>query len=512
MLICYYRHYKHRLTYYAETMLTEIILGGAVLLLLYWTVFGKPSGLPPGRWGLPLVGYIPLGGEYLDDTLADLQKKYGDIYIWRFGTQLQVYIHDYNLCRKLFASPDFTGRPETDALKFTKGPSLGVALSVGAIWHNNRRFGLRQLRDLGMGKSSLLSALHEEALIFLEALKESAGREEPITPVLNMTSMNVIWKMIANRRFDSNNPAHTHLQQLLVQMNSYLSAMFFADMMPWTKKIIPPSILRRISKADALDEAKRNFSEYFSGLIKEHKEALDPNDPKDMIDAYLIEMKEKKSGDAEGIRSEEDLKALCFDMFFAGSDSFTNAIKWLLLFMAAYPEVQRKMQQEIDQVLPKGLMVTLEDKTSLPYTEAVINETFRKSSFSNIGFYHTASTDATFAGYKFPKGTIVTSATASIHHDPRYWDKPDHFLPQRWLSPEGKFVMKKEGYLPFGNGKRGCIGEGLARMHIMIFTTAVFQNFSIAPPEGKQVDLLHNPASHISHDPRIQDVVFTQRG
>ncbi|XP_068240641.1 cytochrome P450 2L1-like [Palaemon carinicauda] len=490
-------------------MLIEVILLATTLALL-WLVFKRPSGLPPGRWGLPVIGYIPTSGKNIDDILKDFQKEYGDIYIWKFGSRIQVFIHDYHIVKQILGSPDYIDRPDMESFKIFEEVPLGISGSNGAIWHNNRRFILRQLRDLGMGKSRLVEAVQEQAEILIEALKEQAGKEAPIADALNYVIMNIIWKMSANKHFEMTSPKHRELRQMVAESAEATDKLVMSDMMPWTRTLLPTFIFRRLFNEDKFIEIVDRFHEFFQEMIDEHKESLNPDDPKDLIDAYLLEMKESH-GQTDGIRSETDLRLILFDALFAGSDTTYNTMKWIFIYMAAHPDKQRKLQEELDNVLPSGTLVTLEDKPRIPYTEAVINEVLRMSSLTNVGVPHSPIRDVILAGYKIPKGSLVTPVTASIHYDPRYWDQPDVFLPERWLSPEGKFVMRKEGFLPFGVGKRSCVGESLARMELLVFTVTVFQNFSISPPEAKTIDLLPDYSSWIMHMSRKQNVVFTTR-
>ncbi|XP_068240649.1 cytochrome P450 2L1-like isoform X2 [Palaemon carinicauda] len=397
-----------------------------------------------------------------------------------------------------------------DTFKIFEEVALGISGSNGDIWHTNRRFILRHLRDLGMGKSRMVEAVQEQAEILVRALKEQAGKEAPIAEALNYVIMNIIWKMSANKHFEMTSPNHRELRQMIAESIIATDQLVISDMIPWTKTLLPDVIFRRLFSVDKFIGIVDKFHKFFQEMIDEHKESLNPDDPKDLIDAYLLEMKEK-SGETGAVRSENDLRLVLFDALFAGTDTTYNTMKWILLYMAAFPAEQRMMQEELDNALPDGTLVTLEDKPRIPYTEAVINEVIRMSSLVNVGLPHSPNKDVILAGYKIPKGSLVTPVSFSIHYDPRYWDKPDAFLPERWLSPEGKFVMRKEGYLPFGVGKRSCVGEALARMELMVFTVTVFQNFSISPPKGKTIDLLPNYDSRIIHMPRNQDVVFTNR-
>ncbi|XP_042238331.1 cytochrome P450 2L1-like [Homarus americanus] len=111
-------------------MLAELLLLVGLLFLL-WRVFKKPDGMPPGLWGLPLIGYIPLTRKSIHDQLFDLHKKYGDIYVWRFGTQVIVILHDYQLNKDAFTNQDFVDRPPWKFFQY--GEETANGKSIGFI-------------------------------------------------------------------------------------------------------------------------------------------------------------------------------------------------------------------------------------------------------------------------------------------------------------------------------------------------------------------------------------------
>lgn len=494
----------------SEDMLTvEFLALVGVLIFLLWILCKKPSGLPPGRWGLPLVGYIPMKSKYIDDLLKDFQNQYGDMYIWRVGTQVLLFIHDYHLVRQIFSSPDFVDRPDWVIFKGNEKTALGIAFSNNPIWQTNRRFSIHQLKDLGMGKSSLSLAVQTQASKLVEALKEDAGEPAPIPAALNTAVVNIIWQMVANKQFEKDDPRLLEFKRLIEEFGTSGSAMIIPDIFPWVRTILPNFLLRKFLRMDLFEEVLEKFLAYFDELIEEHREALDPDDPKDLIDAYLIEMDNSQNNDS--FRSVKDLTYLIFDMFVGGSDTTVNTLKWIFLYLADNPRVQQRLQEEIEDALPKDTLPTMDDRSKLQFTEAVINEALRKSALANTGLQHVAAKDTQLFGYRIPKGTICMAAVDSIHHDPRYWDEPLEFRPERWMDADGKVAMKKEGFLPFSIGKRSCIGESLARLELLIFTVAVLRSFSISPPEGETVDLRPDPHNQLGHDPIKQDVVFTLR-
>ncbi|XP_050734563.1 cytochrome P450 2L1-like [Eriocheir sinensis] len=491
-------------------MLVEVVLLG-VLLLLLRKALKKPSEYPPGRWGLPLVGYVPLPGPTYQDHLRNLNKKHGDLYLWRMGAQLMVYVHDFRLMRDAFSRPEFTDRPDFQIFSFLEEKVLGVVGTNGDAWVNNRRFSLRQLRDLGMGKSRLVDAVQRQATWLVEVFKKQAGKAAPVPYALRVAIVNVIWQLVAGKQFDIEDPKMQEFEKLMDEILSNQDRASIQDFLPWLRYIMPSSVFKRLSKYDSTVYSKNKFLTYFFEVIEEHQATLNPGEPRDLIDGYLMEMEQKKN-DPDTTRSKRDLAFLVLDLFFAGNETTTTTVTWVFYYLANHPRVQQKLQAEIDAVLTDGRLATLEDKPRLPYTEAVIHEVLRMSSLIPTGVPHVASRDTTLGGYTIPKGAVINGTTFTIHRDPRYWDNPDEFLPERWLDSDGKFVTKKEGFLPFGVGKRQCLGESLARMEILVFSTTVLQQVSFSVPPGKTVSLKPDPRVRIAQLPIAQDLLASVRG
>lgn len=490
-------------------MLVEVVLAAALAVLLWFAVFRKPEGLPPGRWGLPVIGYIPLTRKSMEEQIVDLHKKHGSIVIWRMGCQLMVFISDYQQAKEAMAKSEFANRPDWDMFTFLEELPLGVGSSNGAHWHANRRFTLRQLRDLGMGKSKLVTGVQEQARKLVERLKEQANEPKPVPHAMKVAVVNVIWQMVAGKMFDMDDKRMKEFDKLLEDLNAATFALGVRDFFPGLK-YLPKFVQNRVFGLDRLEEFKEKFFIYFDELIQEHKASLDPDNPGDLIDAYLLEMKEG-SGSPDVVRSERDLALLTLDLFFAGSETTTNTLTFMVQYLAMHSEIQTTMQREIDELLPKGTLATLEDRARLPYTEAVLHEVLRLSSLLPIGAQHSATKDMHFGGYLIPKGSAICTSAMLMHADPRYWEKPEALKPERWLDENGKFTTKKEGFLPFGSGKRVCLGESLARMELLIFATAMLQSLSFAPPKGSTLDVTADPAVPMFHTPRKQDICITVR-
>ncbi|KAG8539120.1 hypothetical protein GDO81_021413, partial [Engystomops pustulosus] len=189
----------------------------------------------------------------------------------------------------------------------------------------------------------------------------------------------------------------------------------------------------------------------------------------------------------------ENLIALVGDLFIAGMETTSTTLRWGLLLMMKYPEVQKKVQNEIEKVIGTA-EPQVEHRKEMPYTDAVIHEIQRFGDIVPGNVPRVTSQDVTFKGYFIPKGTLVIPLLHSILKDKAYFEKPHEFHPEHFLDSSGKF-KKNEAFIPFSIGKRSCAGETLAKMELFLFFTSLLQNFTFQAPPGAQLDLTPGPGS-----------------
>jgi cytochrome P450 len=167
--------------------------------------------------------------------------------------------------------------------------------------------------------------------------------------------------------------------------------------------------------------------------------------------------------------------------------------------------------------------------------EAFLNEVHRMSSLLPMSVFHKSLSDAEFHGYLIPKGSVLFLNVNDAHHDPKYWDEPDIFKPERFLDDSGTKLVKHEALIPFGAGKnfllrklshvqcfivlifiyaghRQCLGEPLARETLFIFLSGLLQNFNFETddPEMKNNVELKGTSTFIS-SPKLFKVIMTER-
>ncbi|CAJ0933571.1 unnamed protein product [Ranitomeya imitator] len=205
--------------------------------------------------------------------------------------------------------------------------------------------------------------------------------------------------------------------------------------------------------------------------------------------------------------TNENLTVLVTDLFAAGMETTSITLRWGLLLMMKYPEIQKKVQREIEKVI--GLSEPkVSHRKDMPYTDAVIHEIQRFGNIVPNNLPHATTQDVNFRGFFLPKGTHVMPLLTSVLYDKDHFIKAEEFYPEHFLDSRGNFV-RKEAFMPFSAGKRSCAGENLAKMELFMFFTRLLQNFTIKAPLGATLDL--TPAVGFTATPLAHEICAIPR-
>lgn len=158
-----------------------------------------------------------------------------------------------------------------------------------------------------------------------------------------------------------------------------------------------------------------------------------------------------KSANVSETFSHEQLLSICVDFFQAGSETTSNTLSFAIIFMVNYPEIQFKVQNELNEVVGRGRLPSLNDRPKLKYTEAVIREVQRYVNVAPLAIAHKAMRDADLQGYQIPKNTNMIVSLFSLHMEKDYWKDPEIFRPERFLDDAGNLI-NHDNFLPFGSG------------------------------------------------------------
>ncbi|XP_039567559.1 cytochrome P450 2J2-like [Passer montanus] len=436
----------------------------------------NPKNFPPTPFCLPFVGHIYLL-DFKDPavTVQKLRKRYGDIFAIQMGSMKFVIVSGMRLMKEVLVNQGnkFMDRPDIpiDEEIFSK---IGLISSTGHLWKAQRRFTLSTLRNFGLGKRSLEERIQEECRFLVDVFRDEQGN--PFNPQLKVTNAvaNVICSLIFGNRFDYHDEDFQRLLKLMYEITALHGAI--------TSQLYNsfPSIMKYLPGAhQTIFKHWRLLKKFMQEQINKHKEDWNPSECRDYIDSYLLEI--SKDHDSDTFQ-EEGLIACSLDLMFAGTETTSSTLRWALLFMATHPEIQARVQAEIDAVIGQARPPALEDRNNLHYTNAAIHEVQRKGNVIPFNVPRMASEDTYVDGYYIPKGTGVMTNLSSLLFDKNEWKTPDAFNPEHFLK-DGKF-WKNECFLPFSVGKRACLGELLARSELFLFFTSLLQKFTFqAPPD-----------------------------
>ena len=208
--------------------------------------------------------------------------------------------------------------------------------------------------------------IHEEVNLFKIFINQRISEPFDFMNKLNLPILNALWKVTVGERFEYDNPRLLSIVERLTEAFKLLMrpnrALFVA--FPWLRKIFPNFFIREITVfRDIIDLMEEN-------IIK-HQETLDPNEPRDFTDLMLIEIENTRDQNSSmfGQFGRDNLKVTLFDLFQAGSETTSTTLTWAVLYMVRYPQIQRKVQRELDQIVGADRSPTMQDKANLPYTE-----------------------------------------------------------------------------------------------------------------------------------------------
>ncbi|XP_041509554.1 cytochrome P450 2B1-like [Microtus oregoni] len=467
-----------------SVLLLLALLVGFILLM----VRGHPKArghLPPGPRPLPLLGNLfQMDRRGFLYSFIQLREKYGDMFTVHLGPRPVVVLCGTEAIREalLDQAEAFSGRAII-ALFEPIVQTYGIVFASGERWKTLRRFSLATMKDLGMGKRSVEERIQHEARCLVEELRKSQGAPLDPTFLFQCITANIICSIVFGERFDYKDRQFLRLLDLLCQTFSIISS-FHGQMYELYSGFL--KFFTRIHK-----QIYKNLHEvldYIGHSVEKHQATLDPNNPRDFIDTYLIRMEKEKSNKHSEFHYQ-NLIISVISLFFAGTETSSTTLCFGFLLLLKYPHVAEKVQKEIDQVIGSHRPPTLDDRTKMPYTEAVIREIQRLADILPIGVPRKVTKDILFRGYLLPKNTEVYPILSTALHDPRYFEQPDAFNPDHFLDASGA-LKKIEAFIPFSIGKRNCLGEGIARNELFLFFTTILQNFSVSSPVApKDIDL-----------------------
>ncbi|XP_066879672.1 cytochrome P450 2E1 isoform X2 [Kogia breviceps] len=359
----------------------------------------------------------------------------------------------------------------------------GIIFNNGPTWQDTRRFSLTALRDLGMGKGRNEQRIQGEAQLLLAAFRKTCGQPFDPTFVIGFAPYNVISDILFHKRFDYDDKTALRLLRLFNE-NFYLLSTPWIQLYNNFSAYISylPGSHRKLMKN--VSEIK----DYALEGVKDHQKSLEPSCPRDFTDTMLMEM-EKEKHSTDPVYTLDNIAVTLADLLFAGTETTNTTLRYGLLILMKYPEVEEKLHEEIDRVIGPSRIPAIKDRLDMPYLDAVVHEIQRFVDIIPSNLSHKATRDTVFRGYVIPKGTVIIPTLDSLLYDSQEFPEPEKFKPEHFLNENGKFKYS-DHFKPFSAGKRVCVGEGLARVELFLFLASILQHFNLKSlVDPKDIDL-----------------------
>lgn len=443
-----------------------------------------PVGAPtaPGPRGHPILGNTLGFKNDILNTLFDGWRSHGDIVRFRgVGPLFPVY---------LFVHPDYVMHALKDAHAiYPKTPLLndkwrmvvgeGLICSKGEFWRRQRR-----LAQPSFDPKRLLTfdeLIAEETATMLGNWERNAESGEPLEMAREMTTLALAnlggamfstdWRREAEVMADAVEEAIGHAYH---QVESVVS--------------LPENVPTPANKRFV---ASRRVLEQIMERMIDRRHASDEK-PEDLL-GTLMSARDPETG--EGM-TDGQVRNELMTFMFGGHETVAAGMAWTWYLLSKHPEVRRKIQEELDDVLD-GRTPTKDEIWNLKYLGRVINESLRLYPPVSL-ISRTPIADDVVGGYRVPKGSMCLISAYISHRHPDFWDNPEGFDPDRWL-PERSEGRPKNAWFPFSGGPRQCIGGyfGLIEMHIVIamtlqrFSVDLFPGWPVVPRPGLTLGFKH---------------------
>ena len=492
-------------------MLEELAWFILAVILVTWIVnrFSAAKHLPPGPFSLPIIGNLhQLSAESRHVDFNAMEKQYGHVFRLYLGSQLVIIVSGVKAVKEVLVtrSVEFGGRPSTHTLDIFShsGKAIGFA-DYSPEWRLHRKVAVSALKMYTSGALKEVPDINVEFDLLVKRLHTTNGQPHDITKEIRLAVMNVVCALVFGSRYELDDPEFSRFDEITDKLFKMLGSGSVTDVFPWLK-VFP------FKSVTIFKENCKEREEIIGRIYREHVEANRIQNPRDLTDLLLKAKKESEEEDssAKGFLTDERLILTMGEVFMAGMETTTSTVCWTLLLLIHNPEVQEKLHEELDQVVGPNRLPELEDERNLPYLKATLTETHRIASVGPITV-HKTTVDTPLQGYHIPKGTTVLINQWSLHHDAQLWEDPNEFRPQRFLDEDGNFVPPKaDHFYPFSAGRRGCLGESLARIELFLLLSRLLHNFKFQNPPGYDLPTLE-PISGLVLMPQQFNVCAVKR-
>ncbi|CAN1309568.1 Cytochrome P450 71B36 [Linum perenne] len=477
------------------------------ILILITKINGpkSPDHLPPNPPKLPILGNLHQLGSLPHQSLWRLSEKHGHVMQFHFGRIRAVIISSPEAAKEVMKVNDLAtcSRPALDGTRRLTYDYLDVAFSPYADnWRFMRKMIILELFSLKRVRSFRF-VREEEVKVLVDSLigNRSATQQVNLTEKLYDLTANITFRMSFGFNYRG---FHEVVHQAEAVMGS-ISA----------QQTLPRGIGWIVDKWTGHHKRiERVFGEldgFFSHVIEEHVKRGSwekADEDKDVIDVLLgVEMEESRLG-RESRFTKDNIKAVLLtlhilmhlqNLFLGGIDTSALTVNWAMARLIANPNLMKKAQQEVRNIIGDKRRVTEDDIENLQYMKLIVKETLRLHPPAPLLLPRESMSAVKICGYDVPAKTLIYVNAWGIGRDPRHWKDADKFVPERFEERSLDYKGQSFEYLPFGSGRRICpgINVGIVTVEIALANLLYWFDWEL-PDEMKGGDLSMDEQSGVS--------------
>ncbi|XP_054069096.1 cytochrome P450 3A21-like [Rissa tridactyla] len=468
-----------------ETWALLLVFVALVIVYGIWPFgFFKKLGIPGPR-PLPFFGTcLEYRKGFLEFDNSCFQK-YGKVWGIYDGRQPVVAVMDPQIIKTVLVKEcysTFTNRRRFDLAGVLKN---AISLAEDEQWKRIRTV-LSPTFTSGKLKE-MFPIIKHYGEILVKNVQKRVEKDNclPIKDIFGSYSMDVVTSTSFGVNIDSmNNPKDPFVREMrkLVKFDFIDPIFIITFVFPFLTPILA-KMNASIFPSDAVDFFLRSISKIRQDREKETH--------KGRVDFLQLMIESQNSGNEENhydkALTDTEILAQAFIFIFAGYETTSSTLSYVAYELATHPDVQQKLLEEIDSILPNKAPLTYNTMMQLEYLDMIVSETLRLYPLGGR-LERTCKRDVEINGVTIPKGTIVIIPPYTLHHNPEYWPNPEEFRPERF-SKENKEAIDPYTYLPFGAGPRNCIGMRFALLTLKVAITALLQHFTFQTCKETQIPL-----------------------
>jgi cytochrome P450 len=418
---------------------------------------------PPGPRGHWLTGNL---AHFKQDRLAfftDCARRHGDCVALRFGPKRIWLLNHPDLVEDVLVTQNRSFIKHFALRQARRALGNGLLTSEGDFWRDQRK--LAQPAFQRDRIASFAPIMVEFAERMLRAWADGQTRDA------QADMMRLTLEIVGKTLFDSDVSSQTASAHAAMEILLHRFTARVGKILKLPDYIPTPANLRMERAAKRLDRILYQIIE---------RRRVSGEDPGDLL-SRLLHAQDEQSGRR---MTNRQLRDEAMTLFLAGHETTANTLAWCWYLLATHPEAEARLHAELDSVLG-GRPPTVDDLPKLEYTDWVVTEALRVyPTVWIIG--REAIEPCTIGGYHVRPGTTMYMSQWVLHRDPRFFDDPESFRPERWADGLARRIPRY-AYFPFGGGPRICIGNMFAQMEAVLLLATIARRFRLALLPGAVV-------------------------